>query len=92
MVRARWEDRLAQVGVAALHAELSRVDPAAGASILPTDGRRIVRALEVVELTGKDVVRHRIVADIVNAYERDAADRPAPEGRGARTVRERHRG
>ncbi len=53
VVRARWEDRLAQVGVAALHAELTRVDPAAGASILPTDGRRIVRALEVVELTGQ---------------------------------------
>jgi tRNA dimethylallyltransferase len=52
-VRARWEQRLAEVGVAALHAELTRVDPSAGASILPTDGRRIVRALEVVELTGQ---------------------------------------
>lgn len=52
-VRARWEARLADVGVAALHAELASVDPAAGASILPTDGRRIVRALEVVELTGQ---------------------------------------
>lgn len=52
-VRARFEDRLAEFGVAALHAELARVDPAAGASILPTDGRRIVRALEVVELTGR---------------------------------------
>lgn len=52
-VRARWEARLAEVGVAALHAELTRVDPAAGASILDSDGRRIVRALEVVELTGQ---------------------------------------
>lgn len=52
-VRARWEHRLAEVGVAALHAELARVDAAAAASILPTDGRRIVRALEVVELTGE---------------------------------------
>ncbi|OBC00163.1 tRNA (adenosine(37)-N6)-dimethylallyltransferase MiaA [Mycobacterium sp. 852013-50091_SCH5140682] len=52
-VRARWEQRLAEIGVAALHAELTDVDPAAGASILPTDGRRIVRALEVVELTGQ---------------------------------------
>ncbi|QRY49416.1 tRNA (adenosine(37)-N6)-dimethylallyltransferase MiaA [Mycolicibacterium septicum] len=52
-VRARWEARLAEVGVAALHVELTRVDPAAGSSILPTDGRRIVRALEVVELTGQ---------------------------------------
>ncbi|MHA3022437.1 tRNA (adenosine(37)-N6)-dimethylallyltransferase MiaA [Mycobacterium sp. BMJ-28] len=52
VVRARWEARLAEVGVAALHAELTRVDPQAGASILASDGRRIVRALEVVELTG----------------------------------------
>ncbi len=52
-VRARWEQRLAEGGVAALHRELARVDSAAAASILPTDARRIVRALEVVELTGQ---------------------------------------
>ncbi len=52
-VRARWERRLAEVGVSGLHAELARRDPAAAAAILPTDGRRTVRALEVVELTGK---------------------------------------
>ncbi|MGB8406593.1 MAG: tRNA (adenosine(37)-N6)-dimethylallyltransferase MiaA [Mycobacterium sp.] len=52
-VRARWEDRLTQVGVTALHGELARVDPEAAASILNTDGRRIVRALEVTELTGR---------------------------------------
>ncbi|MGB3523018.1 MAG: tRNA (adenosine(37)-N6)-dimethylallyltransferase MiaA [Mycobacterium sp.] len=52
VVRARYEQRLAQIGVAAMHAELADADPAAAAAILPTDGRRIVRALEVVELTG----------------------------------------
>lgn len=52
-VRARWETRLAELGVAGLHRELAAVDPAAAASILPSDGRRIVRALEVVELTGR---------------------------------------
>jgi tRNA dimethylallyltransferase len=52
-VRARWEQRLAEVGAAGLHAELARRDPAAAAAILPTDGRRTVRALEVVELTGQ---------------------------------------
>ncbi len=51
-VRARWEARLGEDGVAALHAELSRRDPDAAATILSTDGRRIVRALEVIELTG----------------------------------------
>ena len=52
-VRARWERWLAEVGVDRLHAELARRDPAAAAAILPTDGRRTVRALEVVELTGR---------------------------------------
>nr|MDP9166725.1 tRNA (adenosine(37)-N6)-dimethylallyltransferase MiaA [Actinomycetota bacterium] len=53
VVRARWERRLAEVGVAALHVELAAVDADAAASILPTDGRRIVRALEVIEVTGQ---------------------------------------
>lgn len=52
-IRAHWETVLAERGVAAVHAELARVDPDAAASILPTDGRRIVRALEVVQLTGQ---------------------------------------
>ena len=52
-VRATWERRLGEVGADGLHAELADRDPAAAASILPTDGRRIVRALEVVELTGQ---------------------------------------
>ncbi|MEU7629213.1 tRNA (adenosine(37)-N6)-dimethylallyltransferase MiaA [Nocardia sp. NPDC049220] len=52
-VRARWEAVLAEGGVAAVHAALREADPAAAATILPTDGRRMVRALEVVELTGR---------------------------------------
>ena len=52
-VRARWEGRLAELGPGGLHAELARRDPAAAAAILATDARRIVRALEVVELTGQ---------------------------------------
>ena len=52
-VRARWEQRLEQVGVEQLHRELADVDAAAAQSILPSDGRRIVRALEAVELTGR---------------------------------------
>ncbi|MCP2256784.1 tRNA dimethylallyltransferase [Streptoalloteichus tenebrarius] len=52
-VRARLEAELAEVGPAALHARLAAVDPAAAAAILPGNGRRIVRALEVVEITGR---------------------------------------
>ncbi|MFE5879009.1 tRNA (adenosine(37)-N6)-dimethylallyltransferase MiaA [Rhodococcus sp. NPDC056506] len=52
-VRAKWEAVLAEGGVDAVHAALVAADPVAAASILPTDGRRMVRALEVVELTGQ---------------------------------------
>ena len=51
-IRARLEDELACLGPAALHARLTRLDPAAAAAILPGNGRRIVRALEVIEITG----------------------------------------
>jgi len=52
-IRARLEDDLAHRGPAALHARLAGLDPAAAAAILPGNGRRIVRALEVIELSGR---------------------------------------
>ncbi len=51
-LRAGLYEQLERVGAAVLHARLARLDPAAAAAILPTNGRRIVRALEVIELTG----------------------------------------
>jgi tRNA dimethylallyltransferase len=50
--RDRLESQLADLGAAALHERLATLDPAAAAAILPGNGRRIVRALEVIELTG----------------------------------------
>ncbi|MEU3742869.1 tRNA (adenosine(37)-N6)-dimethylallyltransferase MiaA [Streptomyces sp. NPDC032198] len=52
-VRARLEEELALHGSGALHARLAAADPGAGQAILPSNGRRIVRALEVIEITGK---------------------------------------
>jgi tRNA dimethylallyltransferase len=52
-LRTALEAELATVGSAALHGRLAQTDPAAAAAILPTNGRRIVRALEVIELTGR---------------------------------------
>ena len=52
-VREKYEQRLNRIGVAALHAELSELDPAAAAVIEDNDPRRTVRALEVIELTGQ---------------------------------------
>ena len=51
-VRARLERELGEHGAPTLHARLAAVDAEAAAAILPTNGRRIVRALEVIELTG----------------------------------------
>ena len=51
-LRSSLEQELAQVGAAALHARLAGLAPEAAARILPTNGRRIVRAMEVVLLTG----------------------------------------
>lgn len=52
-LRARIEERLDRVGAEVLHAQLARADPDAAAAIAPANSRRVVRALEVVELTGR---------------------------------------
>jgi tRNA dimethylallyltransferase len=51
-LRAALEAELERLGPGPLHARLAERDPAAAARILPSNGRRIVRALEVIELTG----------------------------------------
>lgn len=52
-VRARLERELAGLGPEGLHAVLASKDPTAASRIEPRNGRRIVRALEVIEITGK---------------------------------------
>lgn len=52
-VRARWEQQLDRIGVHALHDHLATVDPEAARIIERNDPRRTVRALEVIELTGR---------------------------------------
>jgi len=51
-VRGRLEAELAEQGPVALYARLQSLSPSAAAGILPGNARRIVRALEVIELTG----------------------------------------
>jgi len=55
-LRTGLEAELATVGSHALHDRLAERDPEAAAAILPSNGRRIVRALEVIELTGRPYV------------------------------------
>jgi tRNA dimethylallyltransferase len=52
-LRAQLEAELASFGPAVLHARLQAQDPVSAARIDPANGRRIVRALEVIELTGE---------------------------------------
>jgi tRNA dimethylallyltransferase len=51
-LRAELEAELAAAGSESLHRRLAELDPASAAQILPGNGRRVVRALEVVALTG----------------------------------------
>ena len=52
-VRTALELLLEAEGPEAMHARLAEVDPVAAAAIIPTNGRRVVRALEVVQITGR---------------------------------------
>ncbi|MFB7744318.1 tRNA (adenosine(37)-N6)-dimethylallyltransferase MiaA [Streptomyces sp. NPDC056132] len=68
-VRARLEGELDEQGPGALHARLAAADPEAARAILPGNGRRIVRALEVIEITGRpftaNLPTHESVYDTV---------------------------
>jgi tRNA dimethylallyltransferase len=55
-IRDDVRGRLAKEGVAALHAELARQDPAAAAHLRPGDRARVTRALEVVLATGRSLL------------------------------------
>jgi tRNA dimethylallyltransferase len=52
-VRAELETELARVGPGPLHERLAGLDPVAASAILSSNGRRIVRALEVIEVSGR---------------------------------------
>jgi tRNA dimethylallyltransferase len=58
-IRDRWRGALAEEGPAQLHAQLSRKDPGAASGIRPSDRQRIVRALEVLEATGRSITSFR---------------------------------
>ncbi len=51
-IRSELDAELIRLGPGVLHQRLAELDPAAAVAILPTNGRRIVRALEVVAMRG----------------------------------------
>lgn len=88
-LRARLEQELSRVGPEPLHRRLAGLDPAAAAAILPGNGRRIVRALEVIELTGQPFAaklpeRRYLLPGVVQLGL--AIDRPTLDARIARRV------
>lgn len=58
-VRARLEAEAREQGRQALHRRLAEADPLAAAKVSPTDLVRIIRALEIFELTGRTATEHR---------------------------------
>ena len=52
-IRAQLEAQAAQLGIEKMHQRLAEVDPQSAARIVPANERRVIRALEVYELTGK---------------------------------------
>ncbi len=54
-VKQKWRLRIAAEGAAAIHAELALVDPASAARLHPNDTQRVIRALEVQEITGQPI-------------------------------------
>ncbi|WP_431965487.1 tRNA (adenosine(37)-N6)-dimethylallyltransferase MiaA [Actinacidiphila sp. bgisy160] len=78
-VRARLEAELGALGSGPLHARLAAVDPEAARAILPSNGRRIVRALEVVEITGRPFTANLPGHDSVYDTVQIGVDVPRPE-------------
>ncbi len=88
-VRARLEQELAAQGAERLHQRLRDADPVAAERILPGNSRRVIRALEVIELTGRSfsavLPEHRYrLSDVVQIG--IAVDRPTLDTRIADRV------
>ncbi|MBM7516336.1 tRNA (adenosine(37)-N6)-dimethylallyltransferase MiaA [Nocardioides nitrophenolicus] len=67
-VRARLEAELAEAGSPALHARLRELDPEAARRIEVENGRRVVRALEVIEITGAPFSANLPVQEYVDPH------------------------
>jgi tRNA dimethylallyltransferase len=61
VVRSHWRAEGARRGAADLHGELAQRDPAMAARLMPTDTQRLVRALEVLEGSGKSLAEWQAI-------------------------------
>ena len=79
LVRARLEQETEQLGLAAMYAKLMDFDPEAGAKVNPANARRVIRALEVIEVTGLAPVTSLVALPIVVPSIRVGLRRERPE-------------
>ena len=63
-VRAHWRGQALHVPPAELHAILARRDPVTAARLMPSDPQRIVRALEVLDSTGRSLAEWQRILDV----------------------------
>jgi tRNA dimethylallyltransferase len=68
-IRARLEAELDDIGPERLYERLQSLDPVAAQRIQPANGRRTVRALEVVELTGRPFSEGPGMLDYTDVYD-----------------------
>ncbi len=78
-VRARLEQETEELGLAAMYAKLMEFDPEAGAKVNPANARRVIRALEVIEVTGFAPVTSLVALPIVVPSIRVGLRRERPE-------------
>jgi tRNA dimethylallyltransferase len=74
-IRARWRQQDADQGAEKLHAILTERDPVAASTLRPTDSQRIVRALEVIDASGRSIIE----------WQRETG-RPLVDGEAARKI------
>lgn len=79
LVRARLEKQTQELGLAAMYAKLMDFDPQAGAKVNPANARRVIRALEVIEVTGLAPVTSLVALPIVVPSIRVGLRRERPE-------------
>jgi tRNA dimethylallyltransferase len=79
LVRARLEQETEELGLASMYAKLMDFDPEAGAKVNPANARRVIRALEVIEVTGLAPVTSLVALPIVLPSIRVGLRRERPE-------------
>ena len=67
-LRAKLTEEMEQLGAQAMHHRLSMVDPETAARLHPNDARRVIRALEIHQLTGIPMSQHKTPTDADSPY------------------------